>query len=175
MRLVSLSFEANNSSSMPYAVSYLFDFSSINGGSLRARNCLEVLESMVESEYGPNNFLKTPVEKMFKGAIQIGVEYRKQMGVIGNFFNFNNLTMSITYTLSSDLKQSKSIHLMNQGKDEDLMSRIYDQIRNAPGLDFSEEVSLKLKRLDLVFSQGYVNKYSKKDSANFLYNTRSII
>lgn len=163
---------------MPFAVSYLFNFSSIDGGSLRTRNCLDVLERLVESEYGSNNFFKTSVEKMFKGTVQIGVEYRKKTSNIGNifnFFNYNNLSTSITYSLSNDLNESKSIHLLNEGNDTDLMSRIYDQIRNAPGLGFSDGASSKLKKLDLVFSQGYINKYSKKASTNFLYKSGSFI
>lgn len=121
----------------------------------KTQEALPLLERIIEYEYGAKNFVKIPINNTYKDIIQIGTKYITRLTPIRKimpFFKPKKLTSTITYDCFKDENEEQAcITLITKGEDINLMSQIYDHIRNVPGIEIYEPNLNKIRNMDLLF------------------------
>ena len=172
MKLINLHQGLFNKDNLPQILTYTFtpqNGSFNNDSKLRIRKIIPALEHLIEYEYGNNNFIKNQINNISENLIQTGTQYVKKTNPLLKIIPIikpKQLITEIVYDLFKEENQDRGyITLITKGTDTNLMSHIYDHIRNMPGLEIESGIQRQLKEVDASLIGGYTPKLLKINTA----------
>lgn len=126
-------------------------FCNIDSLKKKTKEGFEKFDKIIQDSYG-KNFSKHPTRTFSSSRIEAGVEYKSQND------QGENSTTSLIYDLRSGKNfLDASIKIFHINKETDITLKMYESIKNMPGLEFNQDSKKDIKDLDYILGGGFDN------------------
>ena len=130
-------------------LSYTFKINETETEKIReeTKKAIEGLEKTVEQTYQGQEFEKTPTTKFRKNEIQAGYKYEQKNKTGIN----SDLSAKLTYALRTFAEQAEAkVELFITGEKDNLILKLYDEIKRNPALTTTKEVENNMKDFEYI-------------------------